>query len=579
MSDPGRLLPVLARYKGKVAATLLLSAVASLLALGPWVILAVLVGAVEAGTLTGSLAMILSGAAAGIVLLRFAALAGGSALAHLVAFDMLRDLRFALLGRLEVAPMARVIGEGRGALVKIIRDDVERLERLVAHAIPDLVAALVPGLFSVVLLAVLDWRFALIAVAPLVGAAILVRVFLLTPANTALAEQLGALQERVSARLIEFVRGQPVLRMIGSPWGRTAESAAPDRLIGEVHAFEWAWARKGLCPHGLSQVLLGGTTFLAVGLGLWAVQEGGATLRDYVLLICLAPALVTPLEKVQHTLHEIMEMGPGIRRIAEVLGWAGPPYEEPLRRAVACAHPVRFEAVSCSIDGHPVLKGLSFTLPAEGLTAIVGASGAGKTTVVRILARLLDPDGGRVRVADADLADRRPDDWYAFAIFAFQGTFLSRDTVADNLRVARPEASDDDLRRALWAACCLDVIDALPDGLETRLGGDGVTLSGGQSQRLCLARALLRDAPLLVLDEATSHADPVLERALLERLRTYRAGRATVFVTHRLPSAAVADHILVLEAGTLRGQGTHAHLLEACPAYRRLSDARRGAAA
>ena len=586
--------PFLRRYRTGLGTVLGLIAGASLLALGPWVILAVMVTHVEAGTLTADLAMWLAIAAGAIVVARFLALAGGSALAHLVAFDVLRELRFALLGRMETAPMPVVTGEGRGALIKIVRDDVERLERLLAHAFPDLVAAVVPGLFAVVLLAVLDVRFALIAIAPLVASLVLVRLSLWNKDNAGLVERLGVLHERVSARLIELVKGQPVLRMFGSPWdlkkagpnkadsmkeGPASESPSPpERLVEEVHEFELAWARKGLWPYGLSQAILGGTAFLAVGLGYWLVRDGGAQVSDFVLLVCLAPALVAPLEKVQHTIHEIVEMGQGVRRIAAILDWPAPGREIAVSSGPPCTHPVRFEALSCQIDGHTLLQDLSFEIPAAGMTAVVGASGAGKTTLVRVLARLIEPADGRILVGGRSLHEIPHDDWYRFAAFAFQGTFLSRDTVADNLRVARPEATDEELRKALWAACCMEVVEALPQGLETQLGGEGVALSGGQRQRLGLARALLRDAPLLVLDEATSHADPALEQVLIRRLGTYRAGRATLFVTHRLPSAALADSILVLEAGILRGQGRHGALMEGCPAYQRLSETRRAAA-
>ena len=591
--------PFLSRYRTGLSIVVGLVVVASLLALGPWLILAVMVTHLEAGSLTSELALWLGVAAGAIVVFRFLALAGSSALAHLVAFDVLSDLRFSLLGRMETAPMPVVIGEGRGALIKIVRDDVERLERLLAHAFPDLVAAVVPGLFAIVLLAFLDVRFALIAIAPLVASLVLVRLSLWNKDNVGLVDRLGLLHERVSGRLIELVKGQPVLRMFGSPWNLkraerkkagldmaepTKEGSAmenpstPERLVEEVHDFELAWARKGLWPYGLSQAILGGTAFLAVGLGYWLVRDGGARLSDFVLLVCLAPALVAPLEKVQHSIHEIVEMGQGVRRIAAILDWPAPGRTTSIPSGPPCTHPVRFEGLLCQIEGHTLLQDLSFGIPVAGMTAVVGASGAGKTTLVRVLARLIEPAAGRILVGGRSLHEIPHDIWYQFAAFAFQGTFLSRDTVADNLRVARPDATDEELRKALWAACCLEVVKSLPQGLETRLGGEGVALSGGQRQRLGLARALLRDAPLMVLDEATSHADPALEQTLIRRLRTYRTGRATLFVTHRLPSAALADSILVLEAGILHGQGSHRALMDACPAYRRLSETRRAAA-
>ena len=230
---------------------------------------------------------------------------------------------------------------------------------------------------------------------------------------------------------------------------------------------------------------------------------------------------------------------------------------------------VRFRYAS---DLAPALDGVTFTLPPGGTLAVVGVSGAGKSTLVNLLLRFWDADEGSISLGGRDLRDFAPDDARALISVVSQSTYLFNATIRDNLLLARPNAADADLIWATQAARLYDFVQALPDGLDTWIGEQGLGLSGGERQRLAIARAILKEAPLLIMDEATANLDAVTERTILHTVHTALADRTTLLITHRLVGLERADEILVLSAGRIVERGRHADLLLISGTYRRLWD-------
>jgi len=307
---------------------------------------------------------------------------------------------------------------------------------------------------------------------------------------------------------------------------------------------------------------------VAVEIGL-RLLAGGIGFEQALFLLVIAPEFYLPLRALGAKFHAGTEGKAAAERLFAVLDM---PISVEARHVVPLPSnlDIRFEDLHYAYGDRPALDGLSFALEAGQRVALVGASGSGKSTTAALLLRFIAPDSGRIRVGDLDLQAIPPDEWRARIGWVSQSPYLFNATIAENIRLSKPEASDDELIAAARAASAHDFIEALPQGYATVCGERGQRLSGGQAQRIAIARAFLRDAPLLILDEATANLDPETEAEIDAAITRLMAGRATLMIAHRLKTVVRADRIVVLEAGRAVEQGTHAALLAASGVYRRL---------
>ncbi|MFD5653371.1 ABC transporter ATP-binding protein [Streptomyces sp. NPDC127039] len=493
---------------------------------------------------------------------------------HLADGRLQADLRRRMVAKLGRVPLGWYSSTTSGQVRKAAQEDIDDLHHMIAHHDVELSGAIALPLAGLGYLVWTDWRLALLALATLpvyfTAYAFMMRGF---------AEKMVELDTafgRVSAAVVEFVHGIGVVKVFGGTRRVHAGYREAVHAYGEQYV---GWVRPVLKLEAYTSMALSVPVISVVGLagGIWFTHEGWVTPADVLAEVLVAAVLPTTLLTLNQGLTAQRKAVAAAGRITALLDVPELPVaDRPLRPN---GNDVVLDAVEFGYDpGRPVLRNIDLTCRAGTVTALVGGSGAGKSTLAALVPRFHDVDSGTVRIGGTDVRDIAPEELYRHVGFVLQDVQLLHGTVADNLRLGRPDATHDELVAATTAARVHDRITRLPHGYDTVVG-EGARFSGGEAQRLTIARALLADAPVLVLDEATAYADPESEAEIQDALSTLVRGRTVLVVAHRLSTITGADRIVVLDAGRVVEQGTHTELLAAEGRYARMWEAHRPAEA
>ncbi|MFF0333396.1 ABC transporter ATP-binding protein [Streptomyces fimicarius] len=505
----------------------------------------------------------------------FVALVCGTAagaLAHLADNDLQLSLRRRLARHIGQLPLGRLTDRGTSEVRQAVQDDVSALHTLFAHTLLDVVSVLTAPVLIVLYLLTVDWRMALASLVPL-----LLGVFLFSRAMAGAAAQMaefGAAVGRISAAAVEFASGIAVFKSFGR--GRKAHERFVRATEGFADFFS-GWVRSTLVTSTAAILVVAPAVVLLLLtlLGTVFITQDRMAAAELVPFLLLGPAVAAPMGVVGPRIQQIRAAQAAAVRITELLD--APTLPEPTTPTLPDGHHVSLRGVSFSYDGHTeVLGDVDLDLEPGTVTALVGPSGSGKSTLASLLPRFHDVTAGTVTLGGAELRDIPATELYRRVGFVLQDVRLLRASVADNIRLGRPDATAEEVERCARAARIHDRIMELPDGYATELG-TAVTLSGGEAQRLSIARALLADAPILVLDEATAYADPHSEALIQDALSALAAGRTLLVIAHRLSTIRSADRIVVLEDGRVTEQGRHDDLLAADGRYAALWEAQRSA--
>ena len=525
----------------------------------------------------------------GVVMIRwgwiaFGGLVGGLVLlyaalmsSHIAAFRILYGLRVRLSEHIGRLPLGYLNNTSTGAIKKTMDQNIEKIEGFIAHTIPDLVNVVATVAVMLAIFFSLDaWLTAVCLAVVVVSLFLQFSNFMGKRAREFMGIYYDA-QEKMSASAVQYVRGMPVVKIFG-------QSVRSFRQFNaEIQAYKtFALKCCDTYQNGMIAftVLLNSMVTFILPMGILLMQAGPQSLSlavVWLFFIIMGPGMASPVYKLTFLGGNTRDIDEGVKRIDRILGKK--PVPEVEHPQVPTSYDVEFRHVSFSYENTEqgtrteALRDVSFTAPQGEITALVGPSGSGKSTIANLIPRFWDVEQGEIRIGGVDIRQIATEKLMDMVSFVFQDTFLFYDTLYENIAVGSPTATREKVIAAAKAAQCHDFIERLPQGYDTRIGDKGVYLSGGEAQRICVARAILKNAPILVLDEATAFADPENEYKMQMALQSLIKDKTVIVIAHRLSSVVSAGRIIVMKEGRMAQCGKHEVLSVTEGVYKNMWDA------
>ncbi|GAA3962205.1 ABC transporter ATP-binding protein [Actinomadura viridis] len=478
----------------------------------------------------------------------------GTLAGHRTGTTLSRDLHHRIGDKVARLPLAWFTAERVGGLGHLAARRVVDIMSVPAHLLRPLVDTVVIPLVVVLAMLLFDWRLAVAMAVAAVAVAVTYRVA--SRGMQAADRHADAVHADAAGRIVEFARAQPVLRA----FGRTVEGrTALDGALAAEHTAGRRMLRAGI-PGIVGLGFVAQASVIALlALGTYLALDGSLGTAELIALLVLAVRFVEPVMFLAEIGGAIRVADNALTEINALLATPTLPEPETARQADGAG--IEFDEVRFGYDGTAVLEGLSMRIPQGRMTALVGPSGAGKTTVIKLIARFFDPDAGAVRVGGVDVREMRTEDLTSLISVVFQDVYLFDGTVLDNVRIGRPDATDEEVYAAARTARVQDIAERLPGGWEAPVGEGGSRLSGGERQRISIARALLKNTPIVLFDEATAALDAENEHAVQQAMAALARDRTVLVIAHRLHTLRQADHIVVLDQGRVVEEGVHDDLL------------------
>ncbi|MFC2739111.1 MAG: ABC transporter ATP-binding protein [Prevotella sp.] len=491
------------------------------------------------------------------VLLYFAALM----LSHLAAFRIETNMRRRAMERLMHVPLGFFDTQNTGRMRKIIDEDSGQTHTFVAHLLPDVAGSLVAPVGVIVLLLTVDWQLGLASMIPLVGA-FGIMGYMMSPGKNRFQRMYLDAQEKMSAEAVEYVRGIPVVKVFQQTvfsFKRFHDSIISYRDLVIRYTLQWR------TPMSAYTVAINAFAFVLVPVAIILAAHGmrpAVVVSDLVLYVVIAPVIAANVMKAMYLSQNLFMANEAVDRLEKLTSTAPLPdcqTPEKPHSADVCLHDVSFRYDGAAKDA---LSHVSLTIEEGRTVALVGASGSGKTTIARLIPRFWDARQGSVTIGGTDVRKMDKAELMHSVSFVFQNARLFKTTILENVRYGCPRATISEVNRAIDLSQSREIISRLPQGLNTLIGSEGTYLSGGEQQRIVLARAILKNAPIVVLDEATAFADPENEHLIRQALAHLTRGKTVLMIAHRLTTVQGADNIVVVDNGSIAEQGTHTQLME-----------------
>ena len=491
-------------------------------------------------------------------------------MSHKATFTILKNIRKRVLEKLPKMPLGTIMDMSSGKIKQIIVDQVDSMETTLAHLLPEMTSNLIAPVCVLFYLFLLDWRMALLSLVSIpVG-----MFFMMVIMGGYGKDYEGAVRttQAMNETIVEYIGGIEVIKAFNQ--GKNSYAKFTDRVTANA-AYYYNWMKKCQFNMSLAYAIAPTTLITVLPVG-WLLYQGGSLRAEIFLTsIILSLSIVGPLIAAMGFVDNLAKVGTTVASVDELLqGEEQQHGETPVELG---DRDIVLEKVSFGYHSEKeILHGVEFTIPAGSMTALVGPSGGGKSTIAKLIAGFWDVSGGRLLLGGVDIKEIPLKQLYDQVAFVSQDNYLFDETIRENIRMGRLSATDQEVEAVAEAAGCDTFIRSLEHGYDTQVGGGGAHLSGGERQRIAIARAMLKNAPVVILDEATAYMDPENEAIVQQAVAKLVQGKTVIVIAHRLSTITNADQIVVVKDGTVEGRGTQEELLKSCPLYKTMWQAHIG---
>lgn len=564
--EPGairQLFAFVGESNSKMRISILLAVLGEMFGIVPFLMVALLADELYRGTATIQRVLFFCGIAAICQLIKMLLTWRSSLMSHKISFTILKNIREAITDRMAKVPMGVMLETPTGAFKNLIVDNVAKLEDSMAHFMPELPSNIAAPLCSILLIFILDWRM---------GLASLITIPLGILFFAAMMRGYGPRMENymrsandMNSSLVEYVNGIQVIKAFNrsaSSYGKYSKS------VNYFHDSTMEWWSQCWFWNAAARAVLPSTLLGTLPVGAWLYMEGTLSLPVFLISLVVPLGFVAPLMKVSEAMEQVSMIKGNLEQVTAFL--KTPELVRPSEPVSLGERTYQFEDVHFGYKETEVLHGISFQTRPGTMTAIVGPSGSGKSTIAKLMAGFWDVTSGSVRFGGQDIRQIPFEQLMGEISYVAQDNFLFDKSIRENIRMGNPAATDEEVEVAAKAANCHDFIMQLEQGYDTLVGDAGDRLSGGERQRITIARAMLKPASVVILDEATAYADPENEALIQQAISKLVAGKTLIVVAHRLNTIRNADQILVVANGNIAGRGTQEELLRECPIYQKM---------
>lgn len=507
--------------------------------------------------------------AVGFALLSMAFYIAALMCSHKAAFRVQANMRVAVMNHIMKLPLGYVESEGTGKIRRIVTESTAATETYLAHNLPDKAVSVATPIGLLAMMMIFDWKLGLICLIPAAIAFLLMGTLMMGPKMAADMKEYQNALGTMSSEAVEYVRGIPVVKTFGQT---VFTFKRFKRAIDEYEKWTLGYTKNMMLPMTLFVTAANGI-FAAIIIAAFAFTGEGVTdvfVLNVIFYMLITSVLTVTLMKIAYAGESQMIVDDALNRVREILEIE--PLSDNGKNEKPADSSITLENVAFSYDNakNNAIDGVNLSVKSGGHIAFVGPSGGGKTTLASLIARFWDVKSGCVKIGGADVRNIPADELMKHVSYVFQDSKLLKMSILENVRMGRPDATDEEVMQALRDAQCMDIIEKFPDGVNTMIGSKGIYVSGGECQRLSVARAFLKNAPVLILDEATAFADPDNERLVQQAFEKLSKGKTVIMIAHRLSTVTNADKIYVLADGKIAESGTHTELIAENGIYSRM---------
>lgn len=554
-------------YKAMYIKSIILALIGVFFSLAPYVLMGDMVKKLFSGEKNFYIYLVEGAIMAAFWILRIVFHTLSTNISHVATFKLISNVRISLVDKLSHLPLASVQEVPSGWLKNIICERTDSMEPILAHIVPEFTANICAPVILFIYILSIDWRMALISLATL-PIAVIAMMWMMKDSDVQF-QKTQTTTKQLNDIAVEYIGGIEVIKAFGKAeksYRRFADAAKEN-----ANSFI-EWMNRCIIPFSLGMAVTPATLLSVLPVGAIFTMNGSLSITNYIMIVILSCGLISPLITVMSYSDDIMKATAIFKEIDDMLMLSEMERPE-VSKKLPVDHTITLSNVYFAYNEKEVISDFNLNIPDGSVTALVGPSGSGKSTVAKLIASLQDVKAGNITIGGVDIRDMSLQDYNSQIAYVSQDSFLFNTSIRENIRMGKPSASDEEVEKIAQKSGCYDFIMELESGFDTIVGGSGSHLSGGERQRISIARAMLKNAPILILDEATSYTDPENEAVMQRSISELSKGKTLIVIAHRLSTIIDADCIVVIKDGKIEAKGTHTELLKSSALYKNMWEA------